>query len=56
VHIDKGGASAKVWLETVELARNHGFAAHELRGILGLVTEHRDQLLEAWHGYFGERG
>ncbi len=56
VHVDKGDSSAKVWVESGDLARNHGFAAHELRGILALVSEHREQLLEAWHGYFGKRG
>jgi hypothetical protein len=56
VHVDRGGASAKVWLNPVALARSHGFAAHELRGILSLVADHREQLLEEWNGYFGERG
>lgn len=56
VHADRGGASAKVWLEPVTLARNVGFSPHELRGILRLVTENRQQLLEAWNEYFGGRG
>lgn len=55
VHVDLDGASAKVWLDPVALARNHGFAAHGLRGILELVTDHRRQLVEAWHDYFGDR-
>ena len=53
VHVDRGGASAKVWLEPVALASNTGFAAHELGAILRLVRERRVELLEAWHGFFG---
>nr|WP_294509635.1 DUF4160 domain-containing protein [uncultured Rhodopila sp.] len=34
VHLDKGGASAKVWLEPVRLASNAGFVAHSLGVIL----------------------
>jgi hypothetical protein len=56
VHLDRGGASAKVWLEPVGLARNVGFSPHELRGILKMVADHRQQLLEAWDEYFGRRG
>ena len=55
VHVDKGGISLKAWLEPVALARNLGFRAHELNGILTLVREHRAELLEAWHGHFGDR-
>ena len=53
VHLDKGGASAKVWLEPVALASNVGFPAHDLGVILRLVREHQPTLLEAWHEFFG---
>jgi hypothetical protein len=53
VHVDKGGASAKVWLDPVSLARNRGFRARELNVIIRLVRDHRSALLEAWNGYFG---
>ena len=35
VHLDKGGASAKVWLEPIALASNVGFPAHELGVFFG---------------------
>ncbi len=54
VHVDKGGASAKVWLEPVGLARNVGFRPPALNDILGLTREHRAALLEAWHGHFSD--
>jgi len=43
VHVDRGGATAKVWLESMTLAGNAGFSAGELR---------RVDCLEAWHGFF----
>ena len=53
VHVDRENNSAKFWLEPVSLSRNLGFGAVELGKIERLVVEHRDQLLEAWHDYFG---
>jgi hypothetical protein len=35
------------------LARSRGFRPKEINAILGIVAEHRDDLLEAWHDYFG---
>jgi hypothetical protein len=55
VHVDKGGASAKFWLNPVALARNFGFSAVELGKIQRLVEEHQPYLLEKWNEYFGER-
>ncbi len=53
VHVDRENLSAKFWLAPVGLARNMGFAAHELYRIESLVERHREDLLEAWNGYFG---
>ena len=55
VHIDKGGASAKFWLQPVALARNIGFRPMELRELHRAVAERQYALLEAWHGYFGAK-
>ena len=53
VHVDRGEATIKVWLDVVEVARSRGFRAHEINNILAMVEEHRVELLEAWHEYFG---
>jgi Domain of unknown function (DUF4160) len=53
IHIDRGSATIKVWLEVVEVAKSRGFRAHEIGGILRMVDENRALLLEAWHEYFG---
>ena len=53
VHVDRGSATLKVWLNTLEVARNRGFRAHEIGGIVTLVKEHRDAFVESWHEHFG---
>jgi len=52
VHVDRDDASAKFWLESVALARNLGFRPVELRRIARLVSEHEQELLEAWNANF----
>ena len=54
VHVDRDNLSAKFWIETVSLARNHGFTARELRQIESTVAENREQFLEAWNEHFGD--
>ena len=53
VHVDRERFSAKFWFEPVQLARNLGFRAHELREIQSIIEKHKGDLLEAWHGHFG---
>lgn len=53
VHVDRGEATIKVWLESLEVAKSRGFRAHEIGDIVKLVDEHRTRLLEAWHEHFG---
>ncbi len=52
MHVDRDDQSAKFWLEPVALARNLGFNARELNRIQAMVDGHREELLEAWYGYF----
>jgi hypothetical protein len=56
VHVDRDQASAKFWLQSGDLASNIGFSAKELRKLQRLVLENQHDLLEAWHGYFGDSG
>lgn len=53
VHVDRGAATMKVWLGSLEVASSRGFRAHEISGIVAMVEEHRSAFVEAWHGYFG---
>jgi len=56
IHVDRDDLSAKFWLDPVQLARNFGFRASELRTVQSMVTEHQEELLEAWHEFFGVNG
>lgn len=53
VHVKRDQQIVKFWLEPVSVAKNRGFAAHELRQIERLVVKHRVTLMEAWDEYFG---
>lgn len=52
VHVDRGEATIKVWLDAVEVAKSRGFRAHEINGIVAMVEERREKLVEAWYEYF----
>lgn len=52
VHVDRAGATAKVWLDPVALASNAGFSAPELGNVLRITRSRRRECLEAWHGFF----
>lgn len=53
IHVKQEKKVTKFWLDPVALARNHGFAEHELRDIQRLVETHLQILREAWDEYFG---
>jgi hypothetical protein len=51
---DSSGSAIKQGpLSPVQLARNFGFRAHELREIQSVVTENSEEFLEAWNEFFG---
>ncbi len=52
IHVDRDEKSAKFWLTPIELDRNHGFGARELRSIERLVVENQQAFLERWDEYF----
>jgi hypothetical protein len=53
IHVQRESSLAKFWLAPVALAGSTGFPAHELTRVLSIVENHKEQLKEAWHGYFG---
>ena len=53
IHVDGNGCEAKVWLDAVRLAKAKGFNQKDITRILETVEEHRHQMMEAWHEYFG---
>jgi hypothetical protein len=53
MHVDKGGATAKIWIDPPALARNLGYKPKELAVILEFVRENQKNFLDSWYGYFG---
>lgn len=49
IHVQKAEKYAKIWLQPVQLADVVGFNSREVNRIETIVSEHRTQLLEAWH-------
>jgi hypothetical protein len=52
IHVDKGDATIKVWLTDLEVAKSRVFRAHEISGIMNMVSEHQAMLMEKRHEYF----
>lgn len=53
IHVDRGDATIKIWLDDGAVARSRGFRAHEIGGIVAMVEDHKARLLEVWYEHFG---
>lgn len=54
IHVEKGDAEAKFWLEAeVRLAYNDGYDARTLRELLEIVVANRERIKRAWDEFFG---
>ncbi len=53
IHVEREDKIAKFWLEPLRLQRSGGFNRSEMSKIQKLIDEHHEQLMEAWHDYFG---
>jgi hypothetical protein len=53
VHVAKGDASAKVWLNPVRIDYAYGFSPAEMRRLREMVLQHEATFLEQWDEYFG---
>jgi hypothetical protein len=51
IHVEREDYEAKFWLNPVRLARNYGFALHELNEIALLVCSNREVLINKWNEY-----
>ncbi len=54
IHVERDDNVVKYWLDPVRLQTSGGFGSAELRRIQRIVEENRENLIEAWHEYFGE--
>ena len=53
VHVEKGDAAAKAWLQPVTIAYSYGFSPAELRRIREIAFEHQTAFVERWNEHFG---
>jgi hypothetical protein len=53
IHVLKGNSQLKIWLADMRVARNVGFASHEVTEILKVAAANRQRFMEAWNDYFG---
>ena len=54
MHVDHGGRTIKIWLDTLKVAYNDGYPMREVTAILDVVDGHRERLREAWSDYFDD--
>jgi hypothetical protein len=55
VHVVKDGADAKLWLyPDIHFAYNRGFDARQQKWIAAMVAARRNEIEDAWNGYFAE--
>ncbi|MGH6926575.1 MAG: DUF4160 domain-containing protein [Propylenella sp.] len=52
MHVERDDNVAKFWLDPLRLASGGGFRRAELRDIERIVGENKENLLEAWRGFF----
>ena len=52
VHVEKGGASGKWWLDPVAMVWEDGFTRPQLRRVDTIIRANQGRLLEAWHEHF----
>ncbi len=53
IHIVKDDKSLKVWLTSLEVARNKGYNEREVSRLLAVVAERRQEWIGAWNDFFG---
>ena len=52
IHVERGNAAAKIWLDPVSLSSSNGFESVELSRILNLVRKKSKLMLRSWNGFF----
>ena len=54
VHVHCADGEAKFWIDpAVVLARNWGLSSSQITELTRVVTEHRDEIADAWAGHLG---
>jgi len=50
IHVRKENCKVKFWCDPVKMAKNEGFAPHELKEIRDMIEENIDLIKEKWNG------
>ncbi|MGI8594247.1 MAG: DUF4160 domain-containing protein [Solirubrobacteraceae bacterium] len=54
LHVQSADGEAKFWVgPSIELARNYGLSAQDLRRVEQLIEEHEQEIRDAWSSHFG---
>lgn len=53
VHVDGHGRRAKIWIETLRVAKSGGFGDVELKRMVQVVAANQARFLEAWNDFLG---
>ncbi len=54
VHVYCERGEAKFWLsQRIELTRNFGMSARQIRAAQALIEEHENEICNAWQEHFG---
>lgn len=54
VHVKRGDAEAKIWLNELTVAVAIGYSPADMRRLLKKVEEERARFLERWREFFGD--
>lgn len=54
VHVIKDRATAKIWIDQIEIFHQIGYTQKELATALKIVTEHQEMLLRSWSEIHGD--
>jgi hypothetical protein len=54
IHVDKAGATAKLWLSPLGWHECHGFSPTQQRAIERMIQQHHAMLMERWNEFFGQ--
>ncbi len=52
IHVTGNGGKAKIWLEPITIASQQGFKEKDMKRIVGVVSEHLAEIMEAWDEFF----
>lgn len=53
IHVERDDNVVKFWLIPIRLQSSGGFTRREINRTHQSIEEHHDQIVEAWHEYFG---